>query len=133
MEPRIWINPRQPQTLYIAQILMYLQGSVNLLFWMFDGFSTRQLFGSRELAAGYLLLVIIGKLFAAYGIANERTWGYLLGVSAAFAPLVLRFLFAVEYDLEELVANPISLMFQIALVVLLLHEQSRSYKRIWFK
>ena len=29
--------------------------------------------------------------------------------------------------------NPIGLLFEIALVVLLLHPQSREHERIWFK
>ena len=63
------------------------------------------------------------------GIANERKWGYGLGVGMAFAPFVLR----VMYGGSLLGADIITLLFEIALIALLLHPQSRDYQRIWFK
>jgi hypothetical protein len=47
----------------------------------------------------------------------------------AFLPFIIRLLF---------VHNPfattfINLMFEVAMVALLLHPQSREYQRIWFK
>jgi len=76
-----------------------------------------------------VLATVIGGVAAGNGIANERKWGYWLGLALAFLPFGLRFL---------LYGNPfgisvINLMFEIALVALLLHPQSREYQRIWFK
>ena len=131
MHPRVWVNPRQPQTLYIAQILMYFQGGFDLLFWVMGMVPVRTLFGSAVLGAAYLLLVVVGKLAAAFGIANEMRWGYRLGVAAAAAPLALRVLAAAGGGLRVLFGNPISLMFDIALFALLLHPNSVNYQRYW--
>ena len=131
MEPRVWVNPRQPQTMYIAQILLYFQGGFDLLFWVVGGLGFGTLFGSRTLGAAYVLLVVVGKLAAAFGIANEMRWGYRLGVAAAAAPLALRLLRAMTVRPSLLFSNPISLMFDIALLALLLHPNSRSYQRYW--
>lgn len=131
MHPRVWVNPRQPQTLYIAQLLLYFQGGIRLLFWMLTGLGVGWLFESRTLAAAYLLLDSAGKLAAAFGIANERRWGYRLGVVAAAAPLALRVTGAFIHRLGLLLSDPISLMFDIALLALLLHSHSRSYQQYW--
>ena len=131
MQPRVWVNPRQPQTMYIAQLLLYFQGGFDLLFWVIGGLGVGTLFGSRALAAAYVLLVIVGKLAAAFGIANEMRWGYRLGVAAAGAPLAVRVLRSVTGHFGALLSNPISLMFDIALLALLLHNHSRSYQRYW--
>ena len=131
MSTRVWVNPRQPQTLYIAQILLYFQGGFDLLFWFAGGLGFGTLFGSRTLGAAYVLLVVVGKLVAAFGIANERRGGYRLGVAAAAAPLALRVLRSATVRPGLLLSNPISLMFDIALLALLLHPQSSSYQRYW--
>jgi uncharacterized membrane protein HdeD (DUF308 family) len=109
-----WLDRTQPQTLYIAVILLYINAVFGLLF---GGFS---LIG---------LLLVAGQVGGGYGIANEKKWGYWLGVAMAFLPFILGLIF---------LHNPfsgtiITLMFEIALVCLLLHPQSREYERIWFK
>lgn len=131
MNQRVWVNRHQPQTLYIAHLLMYFQGGFRLVFWVLGGLEVGTLFGSRALAAAYVLLVVVGKLAAAFGIANEMRWGYRLGVAAAAAPLAIRVLRTAAGRLGALLYDPIGLMFDIALLALLLHPQSRSYQRNW--
>jgi hypothetical protein len=114
METRRFVNPGQPQTLQIAVFLLYLNAAFTLLF---GGFLSP--FG---------LLLIVGGAAAGFGIANEKKWGYGLGLAMAFAPFVLRLV----YGGSLLGASLINLMFEIALVALLLHPQSRDYQRIWF-
>ena len=158
MTTRQWVNSRQPQTLYLAQILMYIQGGMDLLFSLLAGrIANSTLFGLRILAVAYLLLVIVGKLVAAYGIANSMRWAYRLGVAAAVAPLALRVAaaFAKGLDgyalgdnvvliplwvaaafargLDQLWIQPVGLLFDIVLVALLLHRQSRDYQKHWFR
>lgn len=106
-----WVNQFQPQTLYMATILCYVDAVFGLLF---NGI--------------YLLnLVIVGALaIGAFGIANEKKWGYWLGVALTavwVAFLIKHFSFAVI----------ISLLFYIALLALLLHPMSRSYRKVWFR
>ncbi len=123
MEPRVWVNRHQPQTLYIAQLLMYFQGGLGLLF---------AVIGARGLTV-YSLVIAAGKLAAAYGIANEMRWAYKLGVVIAALPILVLLLLAVTNDVGWLWADPIGLLFDIALLALLLHTHSRSYQRYWPK
>jgi hypothetical protein len=111
METRRWTNPTQPQTLQIAVFLLYINAFFDVL-----GFQ--------------LILMMIGAASAAagFGIANDRRWGYNLGLVMAFLPFVYRL--AMSQSL--LGYSTINLMFEIALVALLLHPQSRDHQRIWF-
>jgi len=110
-----WVDQTQPQTLYIAVILLYVNAAFEVLF------------GGLFSPIG--LLFAVGQVGAGLGIANEKKWGYGLGVAMAFLPFLLQLL---------LLGSPfatglITLLFEIALVCLLLHPQSREYQRIWFK
>jgi hypothetical protein len=117
MQTRRWVDPSQPQTLQIAVFLLYAQAALLLLFGAF-----LSLIG---------LALIAGGIGAGYGIANEHKWGYGLGLLVAFFPFIARVIFGGPGDIFG--TDLISLMFEIALVVLLLHPQSREYERIWFK
>ena len=78
----MFVNPRQPQTLYISQILLYITAVGAVLFrsvgegWV------------EALPLRYLVvaLMTIGAAAGAYGIANSQKWGYQLGIAAAVAP-----------------------------------------------
>ena len=76
------------------------------------------------------LLLVVGQVGGGFGIANEFKWGYLLGIAMAFAPFAVRFYF-LGGPLEG--AGILNLVFEVALIALLLHPQSRDYQRIWFK
>ena len=120
METRRWTNPSQPQTLQTAVILLY----INAVFMVLGGLS------------GIGLLLTAGYAAGGFGIANERRWGYGVALAvAAFALLFwVRLLFVDVGDFFEaaLSLSGISLMFDVALLALLLHPQSRDYQRIWF-
>ena len=118
MATRRFLNPAQPQTLVIAVYLLYLN-SVFLAFRLFQYGVFPRLY----------VLQVIGGIVAGFGIANEKKWGYVLGLVMAIFPFALRF----YYTGNPLSGNLISLMFEIALVALLLHPQSRDYQRLWFK
>lgn len=121
METRRWTNPSQPQTLYIAVILLYINAALSLLF---GGFLS--LIG---------LVVIVGEVAAGLGIANEKKWGYVVGVAIAALGLV-PFLLAIALDGVGVIFSPtflISAIFPVALFALLVHPMSRDYQRIWFK
>ncbi len=120
MRPRRWVNPHQPQTLYIAQLLLYFRGGFGLLF---------ALLGAR--LTPFTLLITAGELIAAFGIANEMRWAYKLGVVVAAFPLALLLLAALTVDPAWLWSDLIGLMFDVALLALLLHSQSRNYQRYW--
>jgi hypothetical protein len=107
-----WFDPHQPQTLQIATMLLYLNGVIGLVF---GGFAS---------ALGFLIL--FASLAGAFGMANSKKWGYVLAVLAAVLPLI----FTLANGLGG--ADLINLMFEIALVALLLHPMSRNYQKIWF-
>ena len=104
-----WLNMSQPQTLVNATILLYITAVFDLL------------------GGGFGLLFIIGKVAAGYGIANERKWGWILGV--VIAVLTLLPLLAYGITVQALIGSA----FDILVLVLLVHPQSREYQRIWFK
>jgi hypothetical protein len=113
-----WVNPHQPQTLYIAVILCY----VDAVFGLFRiGF-----LGPLGLA------IIVGLAAGGFGIANEKKWGYTVAVAAAVAQVLLYLIFGGISALNN-VGVLIGFMFDAALVALLLHPQSRDYQRIWFR
>jgi hypothetical protein len=112
MPLRQWTNPSQPQTLQIAVFLLYINAAFTLLF--------------GGLASIYGLITIVGGVAGGLGIAQEKRWGYWVGLGVALIP----FAFIIAYGLSG--TSLITLMFEIALVALLLHPQSREYQRIWF-
>lgn len=108
-----WVNRSQPQTLMSSTIIMY----INAVFGLIYG----QVF---NLPLGTLL--VLGSVAAGLGIANEKKWGYWLGV--VLTALTVGYL--VRYFSFGAI---ISLMFYGALLALLLHPQSRSYRKVWFR
>ncbi|MGH9155045.1 MAG: hypothetical protein ACRD1K_04175 [Acidimicrobiales bacterium] len=120
METRRWLNPHQPQMLQIAVFLLYANA-----FWAVLALSRYNVFPLLSLA------VVGGSVVAGWGIANERKSAYPLAVAMAVAPFAIR---AYYVGVGALFSdNPINLMFDIALVALLLHPQSRDYQRTWPK
>ena len=117
MSNRRWINNTQPQTLQVAVLLLYL----NAVFFALAG----GIFAVFPLG----LAIIAGQAAGGFGIANERKWGYVLSVVMACLPLAVLLLGGLRgiFGLSLL-----TLMFEIALVALLIHPQSREYQKIWF-
>ena len=109
-----WLDRTQPQTLMMATILMYMNAVLGLI----DGFVSVWL--------PFSFVVVVGQIPAGWGVANEKKWGYWLAVvlsAAQIALTVLVFSFAAILNLA----------FFVALLALLLHPQSRSYRRTWFR
>lgn len=119
----------QPQTLQIATWLLYING-----FFAFANFvDSRMELGyiRRFFALGpvYGLVVIAAHVLGGLLMANERKIGYKIAVAAAFTPfvsnlIVYRSLIGVSF---------LSAIFDIALIALLLHTQSRSHQKVWFR
>ena len=115
-----WVNQFQPQTLYMATILCYVDAVFGLLFG----------FVATSVLAG--LITIAALAAGGFGIANEKKWGYAVAVGGA----ILQIVHAVR-GVRHRGARPrlaiINFLFDGALVALLLHPMSREYQRIWFK
>ena len=106
-----WLDRTQPQTLMTATILMYVNAALQVI--------------SGQVLIPIVAALVAGQVAAGWGIANEKKWGYWLGVALvalqlAFIVLYLGFI------------SVLSLLFYGALLALLLHPQSRSYRKIWF-
>jgi len=114
-----FLNQMQPQTLWIATLFCY----IDAVFGFIGGVITT--------SALVAILTIVGLAAGGFGIANEKKWGYIVAVAAAI--LQVGGLLAVAGT--DALAFPliINLIFDGALVVLLLHPASREYQRIWFK
>ena len=114
-----WINQSQPQTLYIATFLLYFDAA----------FAVLAILAGDPVAP----LVAAGSAAAGYGIANERKWGYGLGVGIAIFGVLPFALALLQGRTGVLFASGISLVFAVAKLALLVHPQSRDYQRIWFR
>ena len=109
-----WVNQSQPQTLYGATILCYIDAVFGVI-----SFSP------------ILILIAIGLGAGGFGIANEKKWGYNVAVVAAVIQVALLLLI---YGFNVLgFPQILSLMFDGLLVGLLVHPMSRDYQRIWFR
>ena len=114
MNDRKFLNQFQPQTLVIATLLLYIDAFFDLISFN-----------------GVLVIAAIVGAAAGYGIANEKRWGYIVGVIFAILQVVtlLGFAGSSAFDFPLI----LTLLFDAALVALLVHPQSREYERIWFK
>jgi hypothetical protein len=146
---RRWFDRMQPQTLQLATWLLYFDGFFGMV-TLLDG-SGYQGFLMRRYAIGFIVCFAVVVAYVAGGLlmANERRLGYRIAVAAAFSPFVLRiwalrgaqstFNFGGDVSLlDYLTGRPFGLsyltvLFDIALVALLLHRQSREHARIWFR
>ena len=144
-----WFDRMQPQTLQIATWLLYFDGFFALMSVLDKSGHLGYL--RYRYSFGFLLGLVSVALYAFGGLlmANERKIGYKLSVAAAFSPIVLRFLavrsVASVYSLNTPVkftdyftgrifgGSLISIAFDIALIALLLHTQSREHQRIWYR
>jgi len=123
MHHRRWLNQSQPQTLVIACFLLYFNAAFAILIELSSSFTALR---------GLDLLPIIAGAVGAYGIANERRWAYYLAVVSAFMPFVFAALINSNHNPFG-GASVLTLVFEIALIALLLHTQSREYQKVWFK
>jgi hypothetical protein len=146
---RRWFDRMQPQTLQLATWLLYFDGFFGMV-TLLDG-SGYQGFLVRRYAIGFIVCFSVVVAYVAGGLlmANERRLGYRIAVAAAFSPFILRiwalrgaqstFNFGGDVSLlDYLTGRPFGLsyltvLFDIALVALLLHRQSREHARIWFR
>lgn len=132
METRRWTNPHQPQTLQVAVFLLYASAVLEILF---PG-SIYWSFGNRVgLGDLFTLLSIVGMAAGAYGIANERKWGYTLAVTVTGIGVLELVLLLMDEGIERILSVGFILLavFPVARFALLVHPMSRDHQRIWFR
>lgn len=108
-----WLDRSQPQTLMNATLLLYINAALGVLFGLLW-------------ASPLGLVFVVGQAVSGWGIANEKKWAYWLAV-------VLVVLILGQLVLSFSALDIINLAFYAVLLVLLLHPQSREYRRIWFR
>jgi len=113
-EVRKWFDSSQPQTLQGAVMLCYITAIFGLILMLFSS------------PVG-IVPIVLGV--AGYGIANEKRWAYVMAIVVTALVVVLYAWFALTGAYGLL----INLLFNVVLFALLLHPQSRSYQKIWFK
>ncbi len=134
---RKWIDRMQPQTLQIATWLLYINGLFALV-ELIDGGGVLHYFRQRY-TFGFLLglAVVALHVAGAFLMANERKFGWKLSVVAAVSPFVLTFVAytqlnaPIRYRLFG--ASLMSFAFDVAVLALLLHPQSKEHQRIWYQ
>jgi hypothetical protein len=143
---RRFFNSSQPQTMQVSVILLYANVVVALLHLSSGEGLYREavkavtrdgLSGGLEGLLGTLITIVVvgGAFAAAYLMANEKKVGWRLGVVVAAAPIValmIRLLIGIpRAGIDDVIS--IGVMFDVALLVALLHNQTRSYEKVWFK
>jgi hypothetical protein len=113
-DDRRWFDGSQPQTLQGAVMLCYLTAVFGVIALLLGG--------------GVVEIVPLALGAAGYGVANEKRWGYRLGVALAGLNVLVDLLlvFAGGFGFT------LTLLFALVLLGLFLHSQSREYERIWF-
>lgn len=149
IDPKKWFDRMQPQTLQIATWLLYFDGFFALVSLIDKSGYIGYL--RYQYPFGFLLGLISVALYVSGGLlmANDLKIGYKLSVLAAASPFVLRFLavrsLAQNFETQSPIGitdyvtgrifggSVISSAFDIAVLALLLHTQSREHQRIWYR
>jgi hypothetical protein len=140
VQTRRWTNQSQPQTLVIATFLLYF-GAVFIVLGNGPGIGLA-IAGNGSLSAidtaqtienFARLFIAVGGVYAGYQIANEKKLGWYIGIAVAALPLLAKLLAMVRFHIGLFDFDLVNLMFEIALLALILHNHSRNYVRIWFK
>lgn len=144
IDPRRWFDRMQPQTLQIATMLAYFECFFSAVAILdgggYTGFLARR-------SAFWLVVVVAATVSLAVGgllMANDRRLGWRLLVGASLAPFVLRIATMAilgatsPSPIDWIVARPaggsvLTVIFDAALVALLLHPQSRAHQRLWYR
>jgi len=114
-DDRHFFDASQPQTLQGAVMLCYITAAIGLISLLL-----RQPIGLPPLLLG----------IGGYGVANEKRWGYWLATGLAVLNVLVVLWFMVFF---HSFGPLLTLLFDVVLVALLLHPQSRHYQRIWFR
>lgn len=140
---RKWFDRMQPQTLQIASMLLYLNG----FFALISVIDTTDYLGyiRSRFTLGLIVGLVVVALHALSGLfmANDLKLGYKFAIAAAFSPFVLRFWAYTDLENTRGISttlyrklsggSTLSLIFEVALCALILHPQSRSHQKIWYR
>ena len=118
----------QPQTLQIATWLLYINGFFALANFMDSQMEIGYIRRVYAFGLVYGLVVIAAHVLGGLLMANDLKIGYKIALVAAFSPFVSNL---IVY--QSLIAHSfLNAAFDIALIALLLHTQSRAHQKVWF-
>jgi hypothetical protein len=109
-----WSNPSLPQTLQIGMFLLYFDAVFGVLY-------------GRVFAVPLGTALVVGAAAAGLGIANEKRWGWVLGVVVSSISVIFSLL-----AFSSSLFAAIGLLFAVAQLGLLVHPHSRDHQKIWF-
>jgi len=142
---RRWVNPSQPDLLQIATWLGYFRGAFTLLFGLdlqFIVFPLSDLDFDGDVSNPLLRFALPALLVGgAYLMSNGKRLGWQLLLVGAALPLLGRLLLAFGLylngedfgDASPLDYDVLGLIFEVALVALLVHPRSRQYEKVWLE
>jgi hypothetical protein len=136
-----WFDRFQPQTLQIATWLLYFRGFFAVIDLLGDRARPLRVFRAQHELLGWPvgLAVIAAFVGGGFLMANDRKLGYYLAIGAAFSPLALRVWLRIDVGASWTMANVlfgndlIGFIFEVALIALLLHPQSKEHVRIYYR
>jgi len=135
-----WTNSSQPQTLQIGVILLYIVGFSGLLGLLgILNTSTPYVLlflkvDVRIHGAAYFVEAVACATYVISGllIANDQRRGWISGIAVAAGGVVIP-VATVGFGAMVSSHYVISWLFDVALFALLVHPQSRSHQKIWFR
>ncbi|MFM8908136.1 MAG: hypothetical protein ACKOIZ_11135 [Actinomycetota bacterium] len=136
LDRRKWLDRMQPQTLQLATWLLYINGFFALV-ELVDGGGVLHYFRVRY-AFGFFfgLAIVAAYVLGGFLMANERKLGWRVAVGAAASPFVLTFIaytqIGASLRFRIFGGSLLSFAFDVAVLALLLHPQSREHQRIWY-
>lgn len=107
-------NRSLPQMLNTAQLLLYLNAVLDLVF----GFG------------GLGILLPLVEAVGAFGLANEKKWGYWVALVGASVPVLIYLLYISK---GLFFAGLVTILVRGIVVAFLIHPSSREYKRYYFR
>lgn len=139
LDRRRWFDRMHPQTLAIATFLLYIDGVFTLLSFFDRGSIEAYLRMDGSILSVLTLLLIFCYPAGGFLMANGKLLGWYLALAAAFSPFILRAVFKLAladfYPWRDVLVGGslVNLMFEVALVALLLHSMTVNYVRSWMR
>lgn len=139
LDRRRWFDRMHPQTLAIATFLLYIDGVFTLLSFFDRGSIEAYLRMDGSILSLLTLLLIFCYPAGGFLMANGKLLGWYLALAAAFSPFILRAFFKIFladlYPWRDVIVGGglVNLMFEVALVALLLHSMTVNYVRSWMR
>ena len=126
-----WWNQSHPQTLQIGIFLCYFEGIFGLLGLGGGGLRIGIALAGLGPRLSLLLAIFVafGWVAVGLGLANDKRVAYKVGIVMSVLQALFTFYALV---LSRNLGFAIGLIFEVALVAALLHDQTRDYSKFWF-